>query len=285
VAQLAGRQFGHVRWDQLRALGVGKATIARWIATGYLHPVLPRVYAVGHRPTSIESRLAAALLYAGPGAALSHGTATWWWGLIDDAPSVIQLSTPRRVKSLRGIRVHGRRYRDRIERHGLQVVTPSQAIADLAHTAGPERLRFVLANADYHDLLDLDELGAHRNANLRRALEIHRPELAFTRSELEQKLATLCERHDLPLPKFNVHVHGWLVDAVWQERNLIVEVDGYAAHRTRAQLERDHHRDLELRAHGYVILRYTWRQLTKSPWLVVSDLNRHLSEGGSGRML
>jgi hypothetical protein len=71
VAAVAGRQRGRIRYDQLKALRIGDATIRRWIDAGYLHPELPRVYAVGHRGRSAEADLAAALLYAGRGAMLS----------------------------------------------------------------------------------------------------------------------------------------------------------------------------------------------------------------------
>lgn len=69
---------------------------------------------------------------------------------------------------------------------------------------------------------------------------------------------------------------GWLVDALWCEQRVVVELDGLAGHRTRAQLERD----LELRGAGYHVPRYTWRQLTEAPEAVVTDLLRHLTDGG-----
>ena len=282
IARRAARQFGHVRWDQLRASGVAETTIRQWVRDGYLHPVLPRVYAVGHRPTSYESRLSAALLYAGPGAALSHGTAVHWWGLMDDAPSTISVSTPRNVGSQRSIRVHGRRQVERVERKGLAVTTPSQAIAHFAALARTERLRFVLANAEYQGLLDVERLsafcgpGRQGSLKLRRALEHHRPELAFTRSELERELISLCESHALPMPKFNVPRGGWLVDAVWDQQRVVVEVDGWRGHHTPAQLHRDRQRELELRQAGYVVLRYSWHQLTDTPASVAADLRSYL---------
>ena len=66
----AGRSVrqGRIAFDQLRHLGVGKATIGRWpTRADYLFWELPRVYAVGHPGRTIESDLAAAVLYAGPG--------------------------------------------------------------------------------------------------------------------------------------------------------------------------------------------------------------------------
>ena len=78
------------------------------------------------------------------------------------------------------------------------------------------------------------------------------------------------------MPQVNVYLAGHLVDAYWPAQELVVEVDGLQGHRSRAQLERDHQRDLELRALGYIVLRYTWRQLTETPAAVATDLRRHL---------
>jgi very-short-patch-repair endonuclease len=282
VADVAGRQFGRIRADQLRAVDVSEPTLRRWVADGYLHPELPSVYAVGHAARSAESNLAAAVLYAGHGAMLSHGTAAWWWGLINYPPPVIHISTAKRRKSIEGIYVHGRRRTERVDHNGLPVTTVAQTLLDFASCAAPGLLRFALANADYHDLLDIAAVDALRGrgvpgtVKLDEALSIHRPELAQTKSELERRLVGMCEARGFPMPTFNVYRHGWLVDAVWDEQRLIVELDGYRGHRTRAQLESDHRRDLELRAAGWTILRYTWYQLTETPDAVAADLRRYL---------
>jgi very-short-patch-repair endonuclease len=73
----------------------------------------------------------------------------------------------------------------------------------------------------------------------------------------------------------NVKIGGWTVDAVWSEPMVAVELDRYMAHRTPARLEADRRRELELRAAGYAVLRYTWAQITAAPDQVVADLRRH----------
>jgi very-short-patch-repair endonuclease len=67
-----------------------------------------------------------------------------------------------------------------------------------------------------------------------------------------------------------------MVDACWPEHKLIVEIDGSQGHRTPAQLYTDHQRDLELRAAGYTILRYTERQLIETPGAVAADIRGYL---------
>jgi hypothetical protein len=279
---VAGQQFGRVRWDQIIGVGTAETTLRRWVSTGYLHPVLPRVYAVGHAAPSTESDLSAAVLYAGPGAMLSHGTAAWWLGLLKYPPEQIHVSTPRNLRDRDGITVHGRRNLERIDHKGLPTTTVAQTVLDFAATGRPDLLRLVLANADYEDRLDPADLerlmgpGVAGSAALRRARRLHLPELARTRSHLEVLLLGFCQTQRLPIPLVNVYVEGCLVDAFWPDRRLVVQVDGWRGHRTPAQLQHDHQQDLQLRLAGYVVLRYAYRQLTEAPGLVAIELTRWL---------
>src|SRR5262249_55897282 len=127
VARVAGRQCGRISWAQLIALGIARATIADWARAGYLHWTCPRVYAVGHRAPSVEAALWEAVLYAGPGAVLSHATALWWRGLLDKQPRPIQVTTLRRCRSLKGVRVYGRRTVERFPHNGLPTTSVEQA--------------------------------------------------------------------------------------------------------------------------------------------------------------
>ena len=287
VAEIADRQRGRVHVRQLRAAGVSRSTISRWAADGYLHVVYPRVYAVGHTTAGIEADLVAALLYAGPGAMLSHETAAWWWDLTDRAPRSIDVSTPRGCGSLPqrrrpAVRVHARRTTERVWHRRLPVTTVPQTLLDFASVAPLRRVRHALAEADYHRLLHYDAfeetLGRGRPGSemLRHAVDNHRPELAYTRSEFERRFVELCEWGRLPIPKFNVKVLGLTVDALWRKERVIIELDGKQGHGTLAQIARDHERDLRLRAAGFAVLRYTWGQITRRRELIVADLRRAL---------
>ena len=256
--------------------------ISRWLAEGYLHFVYPRVYAVGHTARSIEGDHIAALLYAGPGAMLSHETAAWWWALTDRQPRVIEVSTQRDCSSLQSVRVHARRRLERTWHSRLPVTSVEQTLLDFASAAPFRRVRYALAEADYHRLLDFTSVeqilgrGRPGSLNLRSAIEHHRPELAHTRNDFERRFLELCELGELPIPKFNVKVMGLTVDALWRDQKVIVELDGKRGHGTPAQISRDHARDLTLRAAGFTVLRYSWRQITREAEMVLADLRRAL---------
>jgi predicted transcriptional regulator of viral defense system len=240
LAGIASRQFGRATWAQIAGIGVTKSVIWQWIKQGHLHPKLPGVYAVGHDAPSIEGDLAAAILYAGPGAMLSHGTAAWWFGLIDKPPSAIHVSTPRRCRSRRGVTVH----RERTCKRAFPVTSVAQTLLDYAADAPLNRVRVALANAEYHRLLNVSEVqhvlgrGRPGSAKLRTALERHQPRLAYARSPTEVAFFELCEAFGIPLPEVNVRVGGWTVDFLWREEGVVVEVDPPANHYTPAQVDR-----------------------------------------------
>jgi predicted transcriptional regulator of viral defense system len=291
VARVAEGQWGRIAWRQLGELGVPKGTIRAWIDEGYLFPRLPRVYAVGHQGNTTESTLAEALLYAGPGAMLSHATAAWWVGLIEQQPHQIHVSTHRQTRSIHRIRVHQRRRAatgsagggtgglERVWHKRLPTTTLPQTLIDLAAKAPVRTVRKALANADYRDVLDLEAfdalLGRGRpgSARLRQALERHRPELALTKSRLEVMFFEICEEQGWELPEPNEYVAGWQIDALWRDRRIAVELDGHGNHHSPAQRKRDRQKDLELRAAGLMPVRYSGEQLERRDE-VVADLER-----------
>jgi predicted transcriptional regulator of viral defense system len=284
LAKLAARQWGRVTWAQMQDVGLDRGTVTRWCAAGYLHRRLPRVYAVGHPARSSETDLAEALLYAGPGAMLSHGKAAWWLGLLDNHPSQIQVSTPRQTRSLTGIKVHQRRTLERVTHKRLPTTTVPQTVIDFSARASLRSIRRVLAKADYAGILDVEAIesllgkgrpGAAKGrpgaAKLRTALARHRPDLAATKSRLEATFFEICEYAGFELPELNVYVGEWEVDALWRDNKIAVELDGYGNHHTPAQLKRDRRKELALRTAGLTPVRYSEEQL-KCPAEVIADL-------------
>ena len=99
---------------------------------------------------------------------------------------------------------------------------------------------------------------------------------APTRSTLERMVLRLIADAGLPRPLVN-HRHGRdIVDFTWPEHRVIVEVDGWAAHGDRQAFERDRARDAERQAQGYVVLRFTWTQVTEHSLRVVARIAQTL---------
>ena len=96
------------------------------------------------------------------------------------------------------------------------------------------------------------------------------------RTELEDRILALCRRHRLPQPEVNVRVSRYEVDFLWRDKRLIVEVDGWGAHRTRSAFEEDRARDARLALLGYEVVRFTWRQLTRDQPAAARTIRRLL---------
>jgi very-short-patch-repair endonuclease len=98
-----------------------------------------------------------------------------------------------------------------------------------------------------------------------------------TRSELEFLFLKLCRQHKLPAPEVNVWITGVLVDFAWRERRLIVETDGYRYHRGRLSFENERARDLQLRSHGFEVVRLTYNQVARQPEKTADVLRKLLA--------
>ncbi|HTW12877.1 MAG TPA: type IV toxin-antitoxin system AbiEi family antitoxin domain-containing protein [Solirubrobacteraceae bacterium] len=283
VRAVLRRQQGRVSWAQLVALGAPHSTIGTWSKRGRLVKVLPHVYAVGHTAPNREASLWEAILYAGPGSMLSHLTAAHRRGLINWPGQVIEVSTPRsKVRSTQWIRVHTERDLTRALHDGLPTTTVPQTLLDLGR-ARPELLPHALAQLDFRRQLNVRAIeaairGRPGSKAVREALKLHQPRLAYTNEEFEQRFLRWCERNGVPLPRFNVELHGFTVDAYWPEHNLVVELDG-GSHASLAQMRRDRERDMELRLHGLRVVRYGWDLLHERSAELRADLMSQIRQG------
>jgi hypothetical protein len=145
-------------------------------------------------------------------------------------------------------------------------------------------LAAALDRADYLRLLDFAELRGlldrhptRRGSRVLRSLVAgYSGAAAVTRSELEDRFLGLCRRYAVPRPEVNVIVDGKEVDFLWPHAGLIVEVDGYAHHRSPTAFSTDRERDVALVLAGYRVLRFTWEQVTRRASYVARSVRRAL---------
>ena len=288
VRRKAAAQEGRITWSQLIACGAPKTTVYGWIARGRLVPVAPHVYALGTAVPSYRASLWEAVLYAGPGAMLSHATAAEWRGYAKRRPPSIHLSTPRNIPSLKSkFVVHRRRNLPRQMVKGLPVTTPEQTILDLASEAAVDDVRYALAQMDFKRELSLNALraiagrGKPGSQVLRQALETHQPKLAQTNGELELRFFHLLEGWGFePLPEPNFKLEPDLtVDAAWPAYRFVVETDGKRGHSPDARVLLDRRRERACRRLGFSTpIRYAWAQIVGDPADVCQDLLEQLGQ-------
>lgn len=265
IARLATRQSGVVSRKQLLALGLSGDQIRYRTAASRLRPVYRGVYAVGHDALPQRGRLIAALLVAGPGAALSHGTAAALWKLIRSMPPFIEITTTGRAPKTRpGLPFCTAREMDVRRLGGLPLTTPLQTLKDLAATRPGGLLEDACSEALYLGLVPLAALRGQRGRGAARLRAVG-ADAAPTRSRLERALRPVLEQHHLPQPEINVRLGRYRPDFLWRAHRVIVETDGWQGHGHRLAFERDRARDAELQAAGYVVLRFTRRQVREDP--------------------
>jgi very-short-patch-repair endonuclease len=259
----AARQHGCLTTAQLAAAGIGRREIARWLADGSVRRRHRGVYVLGPVESPL-ARYAAALLAVGPGAALSHQAAGALHELLP-APEHIDVTTAARgARQREGVHVrHTASLPQSAVRvlHHLRVTSPERTLIDLANAGHPSLARAV-EEAQVRRLVAPDALPA----------ALRTPEPSFTRSEAERRLLALIRAANLPPPRTNVPLGPYVVDFLWPDHRLVVEVDGFAFHSSRAAFERDRARDADLQARGYRVIRITWRQLQREPHAVVARL-------------
>jgi very-short-patch-repair endonuclease len=252
---------------QLLGLGLSKSAIGRAVRAGRLHVVFRGVYLVGHAVPPPFALELAALLACGPTAALSHRTAGALHHILPSWTGPVEVTVPdRRCRPRPRLRPHLAPLpsQDVTITLGLRLTTPARTLKDLAAVLDPQPLERATNEAEVLDLIAPPE-----------------DKRGVPRSEAERKLQCLLRRAGLPPTATNVQVLGHEVDALYAQHDLILEVDGYAFHRTRRAFEQDRRRDAELVAAGYRVMRVTWRQLTHQPEALTARLGAALAIGSS----
>jgi hypothetical protein len=285
IAELAERQESVVAVWQLKPLGYHPEALLRRARAGRLHRVFRGVYAVGHRKLSQRGYWMAAVLACGPDAVLSHGHAAALWDLRKPPQTrAIDVTVPgRRRRGQKGIRVHNvvsLHPEDRDLRHGIPVTSVHRTLLDLATVPGPQQLRLSVEAAERWERFDLRKLEAlldrHRGRPgtraLRKAVAAVSGPPPDLRSGLEAVFLPIVRDAGLPDPLMNVLVEGFLVDAHWPKRRLVVEIDSYKWHRTRRSFEDDRIRANRLQATGHLCLRFTDTRIEHDVAALTSEL-------------
>jgi very-short-patch-repair endonuclease len=252
-----------------------------------LHRRYRGVYLVGHPILVPGAAELAAVLACGGEALASHRSAARLWGLARVSEDGVEVTVVgRECRSRERLRVHSVEAlarEDRAEQRGIPVTAPARALIDFAATASREEAERAIAEGFALELVTEPQIiGAIARAPSRAGVALVRAILgqeggpSRTRSGGEGAMLRLIRAARLPAPLTNVPVAGFTADFLWPEQRLIVEVDGYPFHAHRAAFERDHRRDIVHRDAGYVVLRFTGKQLEEAPYYVIAVIARAL---------
>jgi hypothetical protein len=311
VPSVAERQGGVFTIAQARAEGWGDRTIRRRIAgrrwvyvagQALAAPSSARHAAVGQTLrgrgqadegegwTAFQLAMAARLSY--PLAVVSHQTAAVLHGFpgLNQREQVCDVTFTGRRRAGRAIRVHllrlGRADVE-VRRPGLQITSADRTALDC------------LATLPFHAALDLWAwVSTRRILNQTRLAGAIAERHGWYGTPQLKRLAKLTATGAISAAEFRFQellraagLTGWaanvpildgtdviaVADVAFLTFRVIIEIDGWSAHSSRASFEADRRRQNRLVAAGYTVLRFTWSDLTDRPADVLAQVRAALS--------
>ncbi len=265
------------------AAATSPASVSRWVREGRLLRPLPHVVVLPEDAGRWRTRAVAAVLSTG--GVLSHVSALVTWDLAPVSGRVhVSVAAHRRAPApVSWLRVHRVTDLCSVRRSGVPVTPPARSVVDawgVAHGPGRTAAGAQVTRAAAISAVRTGRAGMR---DLRRQLA-RRPQLpgraalfdllgmlgAGAQSELEiwgllhvldvPGLPSCRRQHRVRLPRGHA-----ALDAAWPEVRLAVELDGAAFHGSAEQRERDLRRDAALAAQGWLVLRFSYRRLTREP--------------------
>ena len=290
---------------QCLAAGARKHDVTAMLRSGTWVRVLSGVYMESTVRLTPRRRHVAGLLACGAGAVLSHASAAWIWGIVDDPPEHVHVTVaahknPRPA----GIRVHRAAVPPAgVVHDGLRCTDPIRTLVDVAATPiSDSMLDTAVDSAIARGIADDRRLtavlypqastvggpvdrgdrqvatGSRRRPwgaeRLARSLERRGLVGARQPSVLEARADRLFKRYGITgfTAQHEVFDGACRLDYADEIAKLDVEVDGFAFHRTPEQLQHDTRRRNRLTDNGWTVMVYLWRDIVERPDEVAREI-------------
>jgi hypothetical protein len=284
---------GRVRLGLVRRQDVGLTPdqVRRARERGQIFVPHSGVIRMAGSPATREQRLLAAIWAAGGIVAASHRSAAALWDLGVDWPDCPEICVrPNRRLTLRGVTVHrsDALVPDLISSvHNIPVTTPLLTLLQLGQGAGPIVVARAVERGLIQRLFTIDGLhttvdnlarpgrdgsGVLRHVLAERALGDDRPD-----GDLEPLMAKIFDRYGLPRAafQFNIYADGRFVarpDFAYPHLLIAIEVDGWSIHGTPEATRLDFERQNAIEQLGWMVLRFTWYDVTRRPRYVADHI-------------
>lgn len=299
IAERAHHQLGLISRPQLHGLGLTAKVIARLEGNHQLERVGVDVFRTAGAPTTFAQRVLAACLDTG--GAASHRTAARLHPLHGwDRCELVEVTVPRRLHHaqtpLALMHTSTNLPPDDIVHVGpipcTGVARTFLGLAALVPEVPVDRVRSSLDVAARDGLVSdawlwwrLEQLRCRGRNGVSVMEEVlrRRQHLGPTESWLEHRFLELLEAHGLPLPTVQQRIRRRgsfvaRVDARYEHRAIIVELDGHAGHSTREQTDRDQRRRNELTMAGNTVLVFTYDHVVRDPAYVLRTVRDALGD-------
>jgi len=242
----------------------------------------------------LNQKEVAALLYAGPGSAITGPVALWHYGIragpnLDDVDVLVPVKRQRRNDGF--VRLHRtRRMPVRASYSGLvRLVPAARAVTDTARLLTSRReVRAVTADAIQLGRCTVSQLADELGGGPIRGSAVFRSVLAEVaegiRSTAEGDLRDLVAVARLPVPLFNPSLYDGDTfiakpDAWWPDAGVAAEADSREWHLSPDAWERTMRRHDQMAAAGIIVLHFSPRQLRSEAAGVARIISAALERG------
>jgi very-short-patch-repair endonuclease len=262
------------------ASGLTRSAWYRALRAGTIEQIHPYVARLHGTPDTPEQRIAAALEAVSERAIASHRSAAHLYGVPrpDSDPVDVIVLGRRRSVALDGVVIHEQTDRRRLtpqRRNGLRCTNILRMLVDLGavdraavHDAVGHALATSLVNlaAIETTVIEHSRQGRSGVVALREAVADWAIDGKPADSVLEITMSRLIRRYRLPTVTFHPLVEGYKPDFLVDGTPVLLECDGWASHGlNKARFERDRARDAELLGKGWIVVHFTYRQITMQP--------------------
>lgn len=267
------RHDGVITRAQAGTCGLSADAVDRLVRAGAWMKIHRGVYFVADRPFTTDARIRSAVWGAGTSAVLSGEAAAFWHGVISEAPSVIEVTGPRRGRSrAEGCRLRRRdvHSKDVIVRRGLRVTSLELSVLEAsvgkAHIMDRALQRHTnLERMKRAHARNPGRTGAQKAERLLKAAE------TGARSEGERLLVRELRARAVSGWVANYRWGGYELDIAFIVEMVAIEIDGWAFHTDHDAFQRDRTRQNAL-SQSWTVLRYTWSDLTERLEQVVAEI-------------
>lgn len=284
IEELADCRDGVLTLEEAIHGGLTLRQVRHRIRTGQWTKLHPGVYLVGRRAPDQQASARAAVAWAGPGAVASGLTAAWWWRLRDWAPGAAEVTVPRkRARRCPPDVVLRRRHLDPVDLvvlRGLPVTALPLTVLDAAAALGNDSGRPLVDRA----LQRRVSFGQLHAAYCRSFGRHGTPWLGRVLRQAADGACSQAERITHRLLR-EAGIGGWVanhrvvlagleywIDIAFVERQLAIEIDGWAWHCDVDRFAHDRRRQNALILAGWTVLRFTWHDLTSRPHAVLAQI-------------
>lgn len=295
----ARRHHAVITTSVAESFGVAPHQLRLACEQGTLERLHPDVYRVAAAPRTWHQRLYGEVLAAGDGALASHRSCGALWGLDGSTRGVPELVTPRHLRGRSGLaRIHESKDLHLAEpttRDGIPCTGLVRTLVDLGAVVPPRRLQQAIDDAIRRRLCTWDDLAialARHSRKGRNGVGPFRAILdecygsVIPDSNFNRLVERLLVDNSLPAPAIEheiLDVNGAFlarVDLGFPPWRVAIELDSRRHHLSTEAFEADRARQNRLELLGWTVLRYTWRQYSRSPAKLVSETASALLRAG-----